>query len=79
MTELMPCPFCGGEATRPAQNPERVWCTNENCIMAFKMVLTRTWNTRTPKSPAPSADDTGKPFRAKHKDCDCLDCRPHTS
>jgi hypothetical protein len=57
MTELKPCPFCGGEATQPAQNPERAWCTNENCIMAFKIVLKRTWNTRPAPSPSDADDD----------------------
>ena len=57
MTELKPCPFCGGEAelVHPRGGTYIVGCSNEDCPiwcgLAFntKEHAVKFWNTRTPK------------------------------
>jgi hypothetical protein len=62
MAELLPCPFCGGEAERKTlthaygHTMYYVQCSNEKCAINPTTVAYKTkgadiraWNTRTPK------------------------------
>ena len=54
MAELLPCPFCGGEARRYYGNTDCYGITCKKCTCkiygyANKASATRAWNTRTPK------------------------------
>lgn len=50
--ELLPCPFCGGEAKScdglaPTPNIELVWCSNPDCALYEEEIVLKKWNTRT--------------------------------
>ena len=49
MSELKPCPFCGGEATRHFIKTlvSHVKCKNDKCICGVLWVGDIKWNTRT--------------------------------
>jgi hypothetical protein len=58
MSELKPCPFCGGEAESengfsPMESIFYVWCSNEDCYLSprydgsERMFTVEQWNTRT--------------------------------
>lgn len=45
MSDLIPCPFCGGEAMR-AINADKAKCSTAKCLLAKKWVPIAAWNTR---------------------------------
>lgn len=47
-TELKPCPFCGGEATRHPNDPGLVACPDPECAQSMYYVTVGSWNTRAP-------------------------------
>lgn len=55
MTDLKPCPFCGGPARREKENDEygAVWCDGEACMISPEVIsedsqedADAAWNTR---------------------------------
>lgn len=50
--ELLPCPFCGGDAHRieyDTPDPDDVICKNDDCRLSGIVFSIAEWNTRTPK------------------------------
>ena len=65
MAELLPCPFCGGEATVSYNTAYGFipWCDNSNCILneltngyETEAQAIKAWNTRTPKERGGNGD-----------------------
>ena len=44
--DLLPCPFCGSEATKTNITYNRAGCGNKKCFAHFLTETIETWNTR---------------------------------